>query len=113
MYKPEIIKKYPIIHEGKEYEVRWKTGERLYEIVVLYEVVRTFLGFKKYILKHARREMDLRWDNNLSTNDPELYIKEATILFKSWCNHMDYRKKEEQTKQAQLSALQNWDGIIE
>ena len=111
--RKQKIKKCTINYKGQIYEIRWEPGERTYTLIKLYEVSQTILGFKKYTLKFTRREIDVRLDNNITLNDPELYIKEATIFFNSWCDYMNWRQKEEQTKQAQLDALSNWDGVID
>ena len=109
------MKKYPIYYQGKEYEVRWENetycGTLIDEAVVVYEVLpRKILKYKK-LDEFYTRVLNDAYD--LTTDDEDIYIQQATCAVELTIKAINIKKKVKSLKETQKQRLQEWDGVIE
>lgn len=115
------IKKYPIIHEGKEYEIRWEKSIYRgidFDYINLYKVSKVgIFGLKIYTKVYSKEEWDSKSDliiknRIIDSKDPMYYVEQAKYVFNEYLRMQKVALEKEQIKQAQLLALSEWDGVI-
>lgn len=103
------MNKYPVIYQGKEYEVRW--CKEILDYINVYEVLpRKFFKYKelKAFYTHAIHEL-----YDLKTDDEDLYIKEAQYAVKMALEEIETDNKLKILEETQKQKLQEWNGVIE
>lgn len=132
-----ILKKYPVIYQGEEYEVRWEV-DSLYSGIpnieiddshiklILYKVnerhgISCLLGKKKYIEIHHLYKDSVPMAAVLTGMikhidefivDENLFITEATVLIKDYERELNKIKQELCLEKRQKDRLEQWNGII-
>ena len=105
------MKKYPVIYNGKEYEVRWSTLFYV-DYLTIYEIKKIF-GIKYRTEIYSEKEDTInKILNNIDKSykdDPNYYIEEIKCLFRQVEIENDIYK----TKSKQKQALKEWDGVID
>lgn len=104
------MKKYPVIYQGKEYEVRWEHDSFLSTISVYEVLPRKIFKYKKlssfYI--HAIHAL-----YNLKLDDEDLYIKEAQCAIKMALEEIETDNKLKILEETRKHKLEEWNGVIE
>ena len=107
----KIMKKYTVIYNGKEYEVRWSTLFYV-DYLTIYEIKKIF-GIKYRTEIYSEKEDTInKILNNIDKSykdDPNYYIEEIKCLFRQVEIENDIYK----TKSKQKQALKEWDGVID
>ena len=116
------MKKYPVIYQGKEYEVRWEQevccGVVLDAKIVIYEVV-PYTSFFTHKKKNKYKRLDAYYACNLnelydlSPNDEDLYIKQAKYAVLAFLQEIEAEKQQKALEDAKKQKLKEWDGVIE
>ena len=117
MSKTNEIKKYPVFYNGKEYEIRIEKpyllnwDYRYY--ITIYKVKKYFLCYKKYNRIFFESLDNVLRQSNADNFDKNYYIKLFKYTFKTYLDSIQWKLTKEEIKNKQLTALQEWDGIIE
>lgn len=127
----KYVKKYPIIYEDKEYEIRIEE----HNIICIYKITKYKTFFKNEKIKYEKifeipiKELilDIVPYNNfygfieekakdVDPSSDNYYIQLFTKAFKKYMEKEKASKKLEEsienTKKLRLAALEEWDGII-
>lgn len=111
----EEIKKYPVFYQGEEYEIRIENGE-ISDYVYIYKVKKHHI-FNIKITRHIQVYMELldfivNYNKIVKTSE-DYYVKIFETAFEMYLISIKIESKEKELKNKQLTALQEWDGIIE
>ena len=116
-----MLKKYPVIYNGKNYEVRWEsiTGNELSPIeLTIYKVTqkkRLFKTVKQYIPIYSEYQSVIRVRivyRYKNVNDQDLYINEVKALFDMYETDLGSVNKESVLEKQRKENLEKWDGVI-
>lgn len=103
------MKKYPVIYQGKEYEVRWEKDSFLSTIRVYEVLPRKFFKYKKLnsFYTHAVHALyDLKFE------DEDLYIKEVQCVIKMTLEEIETDNKLKILEETRKQKLKEWDGVV-
>ena len=116
------MKKYPVIYQGKEYEVRWEQevccGITSDTKIVMYEVV-SYTSFFTHKKKNKYKRLDAYYACNinelydLSQNDEDLYVKQAKYAILEFFKEIEEDKQQKVLEESQKQKLEEWNGVIE
>ena len=112
MSMAEEIKKYPVFYNGEEYEIRIEN-----EVFVnIYKVKKHYNIFHIEKIKYIKVYYDflnrIISSVSLTNADEDYYIKIFKTAFKLYLKSIKIKSEKEKRKNKQLTALQEWDGII-
>lgn len=120
------LKKYPVIFNGEEYEVRWEkvfdpnryhkysTDRGYVDTMVIYKVTKrkSFIEYVVYKQVFSQREkgiIDELQSKGFTNLYPNFYIEEVKALFKKYQDQLDKELRERN----KVQNLKEWDGVIE
>jgi hypothetical protein len=116
------MKKYPVIYQGKEYEVRWDQeiccGIVLDSIITVYEVV-PYTSFFMHKEKIKYKKLDTYYAHNLNElydlnpNAEDLYIKQAEYSVLTFLQKIEKDKQQKALEETKKQKLKEWNGVIE
>ena len=104
------MNKYPVIYQGKEYEVRWERDSFLSYIRVYEVLPRKIFKYKKlnsFYTNAIHALYDLKLD------DEDLYIKQAQYAVKMALEEIETDNKLKILEETRKQKLEEWDGVIE
>ena len=123
--KDDVIKKYPVLYQGEEYEIRI---EKYYvqfgifdDYIVIYKVTKhkNWFGKEKINYKEVDKSdiniiiADMSENMNINKSDENYYIELFKTAFNWYSKSLKRYKKIIDNKNKQLAALKEWNGVIE
>lgn len=101
------MKKYPVIYNGQNYEVRWEKEDEYYD------TTSYLCLYKKFIIKKKifqRSEFSVNSKGNINSCSPTYRIDQVKTFMQMYDTYYKEKTKEENIKREQIQ-LKNWSGI--